>query len=353
MRSPLLKKISLFLAGILPIAVIAYLLIPEVKTFPIIGEGYLSGTISGIAPRPENTYSLFLEKVKDKDELIAIVFIQNWEPQVISLELDESAKAPALLPLRIDYAESTYSLTGSQKGKGYAGLVRSKGRKVGRWTIQSADLAPPQGHQAKNMQLSKWLQLKGKYYSLQEQYKQILDEVKIHSAEVTLLSKILESKDELEDAASNEIQTLGTKLKEKKVEKAKLVKNVEDRARSLEQLTRITRRGRTIELARRVAKRENKWYLVNWGDSSNAAISEEELAERMNVDIRKLSGKLSQSEEYLKLKGSIAVERRKIRELQNMINERQQMKEERQIQKQKGPRRPETPWWEKWDTLFG
>ncbi len=116
----------------------------------------------------------------------------------------------------------------------------------------------------------------------------------------------------------------------------------------VQQLQRITRLGRTIDLARRVSTREDKWYQVNWQQEGDTAGIEEGLAQSMNVDLERLNKSYSKAQEIRNLRARIAEERERVAELTRRYQEK--LAPQRPQGEESGPKE-ERPWWQRWNIV--
>ncbi len=120
--------------------------------------------------------------------------------------------------------------------------------------------------------------------------------------------------------------------------------------RQLEQLTRITRRGQTVDLERRISKKEEKWYLVNWQVGEDSSVLEENMARRMNIDLAKLNENAKRAREIQSLKGKLLQEQDRVLKLEKLYENKVHEGSPGSTPLQKEPGKP---WWKSWEGLFG
>ena len=85
--------------------------------------------------------------------------------------------------------------------------------------------------------------------------------------------------------------------------------------RELQVLGRITERGKTVRLLRRLSARENKWYRAHWRAEAEVAEVRKTLGIGANFNMRQLNRDYRKALEVRSLRNSIRNEKAKIREL--------------------------------------
>jgi len=376
-------KLILSLFGLLLAAGGLYPILNIDRSFPILDEGHYVGSISGITSTfktlsdKNKQYSLYIERKKNPNSMLIVAFINDWHPQTIVLEKNDKEKPS---PIEVKHKEEFYSLVGSGKNNVFTGSVKTKGKKIGSWNLKKiSDSELLAGSNSEKFKLAEWLQLKGKYYSIKEQEIKIQKEIENQQIQVASLSEALKQEKLLSEKAKEQITILEEEIKTQSEKKKAINSKLLSKVKNLEQTKRINKTGRAIDLARRVSKRETQWYLVNWGSSNGpSASTEEEIARSMNIDYRKVKGKLAKSEEYLRIKKELENEKIQIRELKQLALEgsgqgthsqenygqenygqdtygQQETIQKQNIENQrinKKRNKSSKPWWEKWDSVF-
>lgn len=323
--------------------------------FPDLPAGAYVGEISGIGSNQSAT--IYAERLDGINALLLVVFKEGWKPKIHQLRKlfseEENAETIQWKPLKIKFDENSFSLSGAAQSADFSGMVSDKENVIGKWTlekIEPSELRRDVLASAKNFSLAAWLKQKGIYRSLREEEESLdlsitsgeekLQKLEAYVAEgAELRARARARREELEES----IQTLKAKRSEKLSELKQYV-------REIEQLDRITKKGRTIELARRVSKRENKWYLVHWQQGMDLSALEESLAVSLNVDLRKLNVQVERAREIESLRHSIALEQSRIRKLKEMYRRKIEGPPKKSPEEKQ---KPEQPWWKRWDTVFG
>jgi hypothetical protein len=125
----------------------------------------------------------------------------------------------------------------------------------------------------------------------------------------------------LRERALKKRDVLSDEVKAARTEHDKNGKEIAELVSELDLLKRITKRGQVVELSRKVANRENKWYISNWGDSEDNAGLEEDFAQRENLDLVALERAYKKAKEVEDIKRGIRREQEKIEELRARLKE--------------------------------
>ena len=353
--------------------VLVVLFRPRSESFPALPTGGFVGTISGIPDArggdPE-TRTLYVERISGASALLVVVFADGWKPQVIPLSWqsvgDGGGESAFLDPVSIEHNKIRYTLSGRESGGTFSGEVSSPAVEHGTWTLRpvsAGDLKDPSVKLDPQMNLKGWLRLK-RYHDDQKRKVELLRaEHEQHASKLEKLDAFINNEDVLKERSRSRRDQLAQELSRVTEERKKNTQELKDAIAELGVLHRITKRGQTVELARRIAKRENKWYAINWSAEEDSSNVEEILAERESVDLAKLNASVKKAEEVLKLRNAISQERTRIMELEAELEGRDRL---RQLPVQPlesdtpNPRalppastEPESkPWWKQWDNVL-
>jgi hypothetical protein len=277
------------------------------------------------------------------------ILISNSET-LTTLAIVNSGLSPKkidLKQLKIELEGKTYDLVGQKINRQYQGEVLLNQKNVGSWTLEKIKTLPLA--EPKNTEL---LELIKNYYTLRAEAKALREDQIDLKARIDNYKNAIPREEKIRATAVNEIDDLKYSLEEKQNLKKQLLKEIKNKVTDLEQLQRITTQGRVVDLARRTTKREDRWYLANWGEEGFDE-SQQQVADSLGVDLAKLDEKLKLAEEYLSLKNSIGVEARRIEEIRNAkIKPTEPIKQEdtRPIET---PRRKDESIWNKIGGVFG
>ncbi len=323
-----------------------------VDGFPEMPPGRYSGAFSDLGQEKEQTTGFYVEVMPDQRSMVFAVLREGWKPQLVPLQKDQKVRDPnshQLLPVQIRYAGQTYRMYGEKNGDFYAGYVLSEDKREGRWELrplpEDAIDSSAKAQLGEEFDLNRWSYLKAQQRILdrsiernekvaidsRDKYEQL---VKYLNDGETLKARALERRDELQQ----------------QVEKAKkdyevALNDVSKEYASLSVLGRITKRGKAVELARRVASREDRWYLANWQEGDSYGGMEEFLGDAYSVDLGRLEADYRRAREVNMLVEEVNAEREKVRQLEQML-----------IQQQNSPLQPNQPQQKKersfWDRVF-
>lgn len=336
--------------------VLTFLLWPrsQSKLFPVLASGSYVGAITGLSEDPAQSLSVYIERIENTDGLLMVLFEPGWKAKFIPLFVpngtEEGETPSGYQPLRLQKADKTFALFGSATASGYTGALEENGLPVGQWALQpvsAKDLRVGSPSIDENFDFVSWLRTKGRHRIRMQELVQINDKMKQKYASLKKTTDVVNERSLLKEAGRAYQGELEAEVKTLREQDAGYKKRLNELVAELEQLRRITKRGRSIELARRVVKRENKWYHVNWSQGEDLSALEETLAGSRSIDLQKLNQRFDQALEIKRLKNQIAQEQARIQKLKRVFQEKLKDGKE-QEEKNKGK-----PWWRKLDSVFG
>lgn len=327
------------------------------KSFPNVPHGAFTGKISGFADDLNQFSTLYIERTGEAGQLLVVVFRKDWLPQIVRLvplkKVSSKEESIDFEPITISGPKNEYTLFGRRSGSGFSGELMHKEEKRGLWSVTPVSAEALRNNslsEETQSELKEWLQIKSFYHKKTDEFHAIKKRRSDMQKQYRLLSSYLKEKNKLLERSHSRITGLNTEVAALEKDVTQGRSEIKQLVRNLQQLTRITRRGRIVDLARRVSKRENKWYFVNWQQGEDLSSIEESLAERMNIDLIKLKERVNRANEMQTLKNTIAREKAKVIELQKIYREKLDSEKQRQHKKK---RQPKQPWWNRWDTVFG
>ena len=336
---------------------LAWMTLQRAASFPALSVGAYVGRMSGVTEKKNEFVSLYVERIGSARALLFVVFDEGWKPQIVPLVSTQGSTGPSD-PITIAVGERQFILQGTEGHNEFSGTVISADGAHGVWSLQpisNEQLRKDITASESGFDFNQWIALRSTHRAKTRE-KELLEHTiadrsdkqekleKYVSEEKGLRVRAQERREQLEGETTNRLE------KEKQMEQ-----EVRNSARDLEQLIRITKRGRAVELARRVSKREDKWYLVNWQKGEDFSTVEESLAEKMNVDLRRLKENVRRAEELNALKNTIEKEHDKIVKLEILLQERSEGAKRPPEHGRPTPKAepdPERPWWKSWDSMF-
>lgn len=328
---------------------LVFLLLRGRASFPALPTGAYSGFISGTSSR---TATFYAERIRSSNAFLFVIFAEGWKPQIVFGELQPAAASSEerFYPLTIKNEQGReYVLRGSGKQDGFKGKVRSGKETLGSWSLErlpNEKLHDDFSRSFNMTQLKQWLEYKGRYYELARNDAEVERAIKDKHDKLAKLNNYVSEEQSLRERAKERRNQLRRRIKELRQTNQAKTDELNRAVGELEQLVRITRRGRAIELARRVAKRENKWYFVNWEKGQDLSSMEEQLAQESGIDSQKLETSVKRAQEVHALRAQIEQEKQRIYELQETYRERVNSdRENRRREQQFEERQEEKPWW--------
>jgi hypothetical protein len=341
-KTKLIGLSALILAGI-GAGVWGFLTLSRGRTFPSLPEGSYSGTISGLAEGSANPATLFLERYKDSNLFLIVAFLDGFKPQAVRLQ---EQSADRLYPLNFTFHGAKFELSGASAQQ-LSGSVRSSDGRKGRWELspQNTGITP-----IDERQLMEVLSLRKRIRGLRETMKAVSEELNSKIQKRDRLQELVADERALKERVEEQRAAIAAELQSGIEERKDTAKVVADLVAELDLRERISPAGRGISAARRIARRENKWFDVQWGGQSGAEEEGSFLAENPEVDLARLEQAAKRAAEIQGLLRERDAEAERIRKLE------QQLLEPRRVAppslQQPQPRPEEAPK-SLWDKLFG
>jgi hypothetical protein len=327
------------------------------RGFPLLLPGAYVGTVEFTAGNQQQTSSLYVERLRDGNTLLFVIFLKDFQPQTIfsqKISPTPSGQSERFRPVTLIWKEQKLVLSGKEESGFFKGIVKIDGDNSGNWNIRrmtpeetvSASLA---GEEEK---ILLWLKAK-------ERLRKNIIEKSILSQELVETTKKVETLDEalgdkqlLQLRSEQRRKELEAEFAQLKSEREKSTSEMESLVNSLDLLTRITKRGQAVSLERKILQRENRWYTVHWqGDEDSDVLTEEE----SGIDMAKLDSAVRKARETKSFLREKEDEIQKIRELSDELNNPQSPIEtpEGLDSPEASPEKPAEEKDKLWDRLFG
>jgi hypothetical protein len=320
-------KIAAFLVTFALLGSIIYIYLESQNSFPALSTGKYVGTISGIS----TTTTFYVEQLGGTNNLIFVVFHPQFIPQTITMTKNYSLirskrvspdKIP-LYPIELVFNDSTFILTGRERGSGYSGHVWQGNKKSGSWLLRKiSDNEISFGIDAlarSSLDLEEWLQAKIQYIGTQSDLNNLTSSFKDRKEYGDKLREYVISDELLRERAAKRRAMLKDEIQIAQESHKKTNQSVAALVKDLELLERITRRGKVISAARRMSKRESNWYLANWRAEEDQAWIEEFFDASHGMDFKQFNEAVKKAEEAQSLINEAAKERRLIGELESKL----------------------------------
>ncbi len=323
------------------------------ESFPALPTGAYVGTISGLDEKTEsgktveinakagsekeqgenaittNAHTLYIEKIGGAHALIAVVFADEWKPQVVPITWqfggESSKEKGSLNPISLQTSSYSLLLSGSATRDGFRGEVRRDNKIVGTWQLAAIPPGALKEKQIKlptNFDLRAWLRAKAQRDDLAQRLDSIQGNNRSQDEKKEKLTHFISDKDALQERSRSRREQLQAELSKISQQRTKSTQDLKESIASLGVLHRTSRRGQAVELARRIARRENRWYAARWGADGDPALVEEQLAQQDGIDPRKLQAGFKKAQETQRLLASIENERIRISQIKEQAEQR-------------------------------
>lgn len=294
------------IAAVLLVGLFSFLvsyLIERGQSFPDLAIGTYAGSIE--APDDQGPLTLFIERLASKPAIVISVFGLGVMPQAVALEPltdNPSNSIGAFKPVSFLLGDDTLTLSGSLDGSEASGIARSRAGRSLRWLVRasSSSSAMPLSERLLD-DLQDWVDTRAMYQSLQKEFAQIQQELTEAGERKQRLQTLIEQEEVLKKRALTRREALSKELAQLIEAHRKEQQDVEKLIAEMGVVNRVSSTGRAVENARRISRRENKWYLANWSDEQDANALSEYLAQNSKVDLAKLQEAYSRALEVLRL----------------------------------------------------
>lgn len=347
----------LFVATIVTTSLLYFVSRQAAEYFPPIEEGTYVGQIYGERRSgPADDLTFYVQRFKNSDSVLFVVFDMGWEPQVIELRRAyewQKGKGPMnteKLPFQVVELESPQGqvmLSGIGSHGSFSGTMVSLDGAKRIWKLhkKNEDVLNSQvGPILKeNIDVREWLRTRRRLKEVKGKFVKVSELLEEEDTRIEKLKDFLKDESQLKRKARKQKTELKQQVKQarelRKQEKIKL-KGI---LRELRQLERIKERGKIVRLARKVLHRETKWYLANWVENDS---DYSKLMGGTKINFKSLSRQLKRAKEIKRLLGQINGESKKVQDLNRIY--RQQLESYRNPEgasSEAGPKRL-------WDRMF-
>lgn len=283
------------------------------RGFPIPEIGAHVGTVN--IPG-EDLATFYLERLREGDTLLAIVFAEGFQPQSLFPERLLRVEGQELYrPLFVKLGERGLRLSGVRQSPGkLQGKVKTETGESGDWSLRRLDSGVLKRGEIDLAELAEILKAKDAERRTSvsvESVRALKNEIE---ERIRGLERALSDQAALRTKASQRRDSLKKALQEKKEFRTQVAKSIDTLAGELELISRISKRGQAVSLERRILQREHRWYEVHW--QSDEEIGQTELPDA-GIDLAKFNQAVRQAQETRALLRERDDELRKIRELES------------------------------------
>lgn len=310
------------------VLVLALLLKRASPSFPAIPKGGFVGTVSGLSDDRSEQFTLYFERISDAPGLLVVVFKDGWKPQVVPLVWQSplpGKQSVALDPVTLIEGDQSFTLSGEARANGFGGDVVASSGARGSWSVTPVSAAAIRDDSVKlpaQFNLKAWLRVKARHDELKARIEGLRNGAQEGSDRAVKLERLVRDQVVLRERSRARRDELRLELSKINEQRRKSTEELKDAVNELGTFTRATRTGQAVELARRISRRETKWFLTHWSSASDPSGVEEELAAREQIDLNKLNAAAKKAEETEKLRMTIADEQQRIVDLERALQGR-------------------------------
>ena len=312
--------VALFLAiGI----VVGFLLPVSPGQFPVIAPGMYVGTVTGIGTDPNAVHVLYVERLPESNVFVIVPFLEGTRPQAVAAEAVRSdvREDASFAPLAFAIDNRTFHLQGEIHGDSVRGELFEDSRRIGSWELRpraesEVVYASPVGPELKSLQ--DWLSSKSDQRKLRREVRVLESELRLEQDKRKKLEGFVRDEKLLQRRASERRDELAEELRVAVDERKRITTQLTGLLKDLDTLGSITRTGQAVTLARRVAHRENQWYVAHWDEEgSNLPVLDEEGA--TSIDPQKLEQQVQKAAEVQAMLHELANERERNSQLKKRL----------------------------------
>ncbi len=298
-----------------------YYLLPAPPSFPLIAPGAYFGEMAGFDGKPDTKVPVYAEVIGKSNSLLVVPIVEGAIPELHPLVPSQRVKdayEPPIFRLKVD----AFSLTGEKNGEGYSGTLEP----TGTWSLFPIDLkklreSTPAIDTA--AQLPKWLAVKAKSASVLGQLEELKSGFNQKKDHLQNLDQLLSNEKLLKERSQSRRDVLTSEISRVTEQKRQLAQNLRDALDDLSVLHRVRRDGQAVEVARRILKREQRWFdSLSTSDSGGDESLEEQLAANDKVDLQKLNSAAKKAEEIAELRRTMAEEQSQLQILETEYQRR-------------------------------
>ncbi|MCC6954246.1 MAG: hypothetical protein IT290_09025 [Deltaproteobacteria bacterium] len=309
-----------FVLALLVLGAAVWIYLPtSARSFPDLNAGAYQGELSGLGKEPHKPVTLYLERLPNSPVVVLVAFVEGFRPQAVALEGIRESTA-RFAPLRIEAGDRQLMLSGELSPKGANGIVQASKEKLGFWHVAPIASDEVQAGELLDDQFRAWLALEGRHRLAKRELRLKQAELSAEQERRAKLQEFVNDERLLKERAAKRRDELSKELHSAVEERKASSKIIGELLGELDLLGRISRSGQAVNLARRVAHRENQWYQANWGedDSSVPAIDP---SSGSPIDAGKLEAAWKRATEVQALLRDLTTERAKNRELQLLLQQ--------------------------------
>lgn len=200
-------------------------------------------------------------------------------------------------------------------------------KECGEWQLKPAPVLKETSSSllsANFMELRSWMRKRSELLKIQDRLAQ-LEEAKVKRQEdFEKLNEALGDQDNLIVKSKNKRQELAEKINLVSEQRRRVTQQARDAITRLNLLGRTSPAGKIVDLNRRIARRENRYFTAEWGMVVDEF--DKRVAEQLNVPLDQVPELSRRAEEVEKLRLALDTERKRVDELESAAVRQQQQR---------------------------
>lgn len=306
-----MKRLILILATISLCGIAALALFwPARPSFPVLATGIYFGEIRGAEGKPDSRIPIYVESISKTSSLLVVPLEAGVAPELHPLA-PLPGSSDRCEPVVVRLSTGSVTLTGSRSGSSYSGTIEPSGT----WSLSPLDtkrLRENTSALQASVELPRWLRVKAQAAASTGELAQLRDAFNQGKDRLKGLDNLLGNEKTLKERSQARREELASEINAVTAKKRKLAEDLRGALDDLSVLHRVRVDGQAVEVARRILKREERWFDGNSGSDQEDDSLEEQLAANDKVDLQKLNLAAKKAEEIQQLRRALAEEQSQV-----------------------------------------
>jgi DNA repair exonuclease SbcCD ATPase subunit len=191
-------------------------------------------------------------------------------------------------------------------------------QECGEWQLKPAPVLKETSSSllsANFMELRGWMRKRSELLKIQDRLSDLETKKVTRQENFEKLNEALEDQDNLIVRSKNKRQELTDRINQVSEQRRRVTQQAREAIMRLNLLFRISPVGQIVDLNRRIARRENRWFTAEWGMVVDEF--DKKVAEALNVPLDQVPVLSRRAEEVERLRLALNTERKKVAELES------------------------------------
>ena len=285
-------------------------------TFPFLPPGFYSGSLSCKTKTEVLADNVQFSVQRDgvSEMLIQPFIVGESAKEFKRVDLSPTDFGPVILKL----GGKDLALVSKKGLPNLRGAVYLGKEECGEWQVKPAPLLKESSSgllSANFIELRSWMRKRSELLKIQDRLAKLEIAKAQRQGSFEKLNDALEDQDSLIAKSKNKRQELADKINQVSEQRRRVTQQARDAITRLNLLSRTSPKGQIVDLNRRIARRENRYFTAEWGMVVDEF--DKQVAEELHVPIDQVPVLSRRAEEVEKLRITLAQERHKIDELES------------------------------------